>query len=548
MITKNNAQQLFQALTLTTTGLSIFSALAVFLIFGVRYTVAINIGGAVASYAFYRWSLTENYQRAIHIYTAVALIYVFLLMYVTPTIETTVLIALPILFIHLLYDTRTTLIYSVACLILLTVYNLAYVNVHNPFPMSDFFIRNLFTVCLIGIMIVSTVTRNQNERNLNEKTKALEESERHFRNVINNSVMIIGLFHINTGVVTYLNRSTTHGYDLTKYKSVEDWAKIIIPEDRHLLHDAFQKLMSGTQETVAQVELRMKEGDFPLEIVTFYISLFERTPEGYPHCLLVSAQIVTEQRLAEQNRLELAVQQQKVGLMNDLVLAFSHEFRTPLSSIEMNLHLLQRQFKTPQTEVYFGRARLQIERLERLIKQLTFTMRLEQTIELDVEPINIASLLRQLVDVTQSAAPDSMEVRLNFENETMMICGDHELLTNTLQQLLNNALKYTPEDGQITVGLVSHNDGAVISIKDTGSGIPTDVQSKLFERFSRADRHRNKEGLGLGLYIVKKIIEAHSGTVTLTSTPGQGTEVRLNLMRTPKGYESYCMEKLNNVN
>lgn len=548
MITKNNAQQLFQALTLTTTGLSIFSALAVFLIFGVRYTVAINIGGAVASYAFYRWSLTENYQRAIHIYTAVALLYVFLLMYVTPTIETTVLIALPILFIHLLYDTRTTLIYSVACLILLTVYNLAYVNVHNPFPMSDFFIRNLFTVCLIGIMIVSTVTRNQNERNLNEKTKALEESERHFRNVINNSVMIIGLFHINTGVVTYLNRSTTHGYDLTKYKSVEDWANIIIPEDRHLLHDAFQKLISGTQETVAQVELRMKEGDFPLEIVKFYISLFERTPEGYPHCLLVSAQIVTEQRLAEQNRLELAIQQQKVGLMNDLVLAFSHEFRTPLSSIEMNLHLLQRQFKTPQTEVYFGRARLQIERLERLIKQLTFTMRLEQTIELDVEPINIASLLRQLVDVTQSAAPDSMEVRLNFENETMMICGDHELLTNTLQQLLNNALKYTPEDGQITVGLVSHNDGAVISIKDTGSGIPTDVQSKLFERFSRADRHRNKEGLGLGLYIVKKIIEAHSGTVTLTSTPGQGTEVRLNLMRIPKGYESYCMEKLNNVN
>ncbi|MEQ8676038.1 MAG: HAMP domain-containing sensor histidine kinase [Aggregatilineales bacterium] len=530
MITKNNAQSLFQAIVRIMIAVYLLTVTAILLIFGLRYTVVISAIAVIVSYGLYRWSFTPNYKRAIDGFIVTSFVFQFLFMFVNPTLEITVLLLLPIFFVHLFYDSRTTLMMIVASLILVNGFALTYINNINPFPIIDLFTRNIFTIGVIGMLFVSTSIRNNNEAEIVEKTLALQENEAFLKQVINNSIMGISLVDLKSGAVTYLNRDNNQGYDLTKYQTASDWSKIVVPEDKPLWFNAHKQVITGKSSGVEVVEVRLKDGDLPLEVVVFYLTLFKRTPTGEPLSMIVSALIVTEQRMAEQRRLELAVQQQKVALMNDLVLAFSHEFRTPLSSIELSLHLLQRQLATPQVDTYIERARLQIARIDRLIKQLTFMVRLEQNLTPNLESINICSIVKQVVAVAQSSADSTdLQITLLLPQDDMTIFGDADLLTRVLQQLLDNAIKYSSKDGQISVTVEPLDADVLISVTDNGIGIPEQVQPRLFERFVRADEHRNKEGLGLGLFIVKKIVEAHAGTVTLTSAKGQGTKMQVML-------------------
>ena len=525
MITKSNAQSLFQAIVLMTIAVYMFTVISVFLIFGLRYTILVSIIAIIISYSLYRWSFTPDYKRAIHGFIVISFVLQFVFMFITPTIETTELLLIPIFFVHLFYDSRTMLLMIVASLILVNVFTLTYVNNINPFPIIDLFTRNIFTIAVIGMLFVSTSTRNRNEREILEKTIALEESESQLWRVIQNSVLGTALFDVREGRITDLSNNKLPGYD---YETIAEWLEIILPEDRKAIHESYYRLIRNTGNPVEHLEFRMQKPNGRLEIAECHLSVFKTGPTGQPETVLVSIHFVTEQRLAEQNRLALAVQQQKVELMNDVVLAFSHEFRTPLSSIELSLHLLERHLAAPQTVNYIERARSQIARLNRLLTQLTFVMRLEQNITLHQEVINITSLVKQMVAVAQSSiASTDLQLTLSDANEDVNILGDSDFLASVFQQVLDNAIKYTPTDGQISVVIERSDEDVTISIKDNGTGIDEHEQPKLFERFIRADAHRHEEGLGLGLYIVKKIVEAHAGTVTLHSTKGQGTEVRL---------------------
>jgi two-component system sensor histidine kinase BaeS len=99
-----------------------------------------------------------------------------------------------------------------------------------------------------------------------------------------------------------------------------------------------------------------------------------------------------------------------------------------------------------------------------------------------------------------------------------------EVLTNVLA----NAIRHTPRGGVVTVAAADSDGGVAVSVRDTGSGIPADVLPHIFERFTRAD---DSPGAGLGLAIAKSLVEAHGGTITATSAPGQGAEVRFTLPR-----------------
>ena len=116
-------------------------------------------------------------------------------------------------------------------------------------------------------------------------------------------------------------------------------------------------------------------------------------------------------------------------------------------------------------------------------------------------------------------------IELEADLQKLTVCGDEDLLSQVWVNLLHNAIKFTPENGRIDIALLQDKDSVIVKIADNGAGIAPDDQIHIFERFYKADKARDRSlgGNGLGLSLVKKIIELHGGTVTVESEIGKGT-------------------------
>jgi len=219
------------------------------------------------------------------------------------------------------------------------------------------------------------------------------------------------------------------------------------------------------------------------------------------------------------DRLETTFQSQQ-----QFITDASHDLRTPLTVIHAELQLLRRQHSDLETCSIVERGIREVEKLSRLAgdllllakadaHQLVTTMQLDRLDEILVESVRRC---RPLID------EKNISIQITIDEPVELLC-DAAALERALVNLLGNAIKYTPQGGQVTVTTSTTEAHATCTISDNGPGIPEEELSKLFDRFYRSDRARNSEGSGLGLSIVKSIVEAHGGTITLESTLGTGT-------------------------
>ncbi len=201
----------------------------------------------------------------------------------------------------------------------------------------------------------------------------------------------------------------------------------------------------------------------------------------------------------------------------------SHELRTPLTTIRGNLGLLQRQ--PPITEdderAVLGDMVDETNRLIRLVNDLLALARSDAGRSLRQEPVPIAPLLEDVY----------RQVRLLDEQRTIVcedipaanVLGDQDAIKQVLLILLDNALKFTPEDGTITIGATKTHRVAAVYIRDTGPGIAPETLPHIFERFYQSDESRTGSGAGLGLAIAQELIEAQQGEITVESQLGKGS-------------------------
>jgi signal transduction histidine kinase len=235
-------------------------------------------------------------------------------------------------------------------------------------------------------------------------------------------------------------------------------------------------------------------------------------------------------REAEQAQQLLAYQNQQLveidRLKDEFVSSISHELRTPLTSIAGYVELLQEEEEDPQKLGHLSIVRRNAERLLSLVTDLLFAARLQYGgLELERSPVDLRTLVTQCVD---SARPRAFAaaVQIDFEAEDVPeSVGEPAKLAQLLDNLVSNAIKFTPRDGHVTVRLTAHEDMIRIEVSDTGIGIPEGDRERLFERFFRAQSalERQIQGTGLGLYISKAIVDAHDGRIGVESEAGQGT-------------------------
>jgi hypothetical protein len=327
--------------------------------------------------------------------------------------------------------------------------------------------------------------------------------------------------------------------------SYEAFLETVHPEDRARVEAGIQ---CALEVGLSQYVFRIRRSD-GAELTIQARCKRVTDQDGRPAKLIGTAQNITAQREVEAWRGRLFRQERaqnarlrELDRQKDTFLAsVSHELRTPLTSIIGFVKLLDDEARgtlSAEQRNYLAIVRRNTERLERLVGDLLFFAEAgrEKTM-LERSRIDLRALASSCVE---SMAPQAQEAGVELVctgGEVPVIEGDPSLLGQVVENLVANAIKFSPEGGRVELRASSTETQVVLAVTDRGIGIPPSEQSQVFDRFFRSSNATAQavQGSGLGLAIAKVIVEAHGGAISLESADGEGTCVRVTLPRAPAG-------------
>ena len=223
-------------------------------------------------------------------------------------------------------------------------------------------------------------------------------------------------------------------------------------------------------------------------------------------------------------------------LERQLIGDVAHELRTPLMAIQATVEAIQDGVFEADEE-HLNTISFETRRLGRLVEALLHLNRLENgTAEVKRNPVNLSSVVSGLSTTHEALLETSGIMFFTDIAPNVMIIGDQDLISQAVANLLSNAVRYTPENGMVTVELARENGYAKISVRDTGVGISEEDMKKVFSRFWRADVARQSVdgGLGIGLALVKEVVDQHFGDVSVSSTLGEGSTFVMRIPLAPE--------------
>lgn len=272
------------------------------------------------------------------------------------------------------------------------------------------------------------------------------------------------------------------------------------------MNKAIEKALSGKHS-----EFRTQKNGLEYQ---FDISRIES--EGVSLGAVILVFDISEKTFAERNRKEFTAN-------------ISHELKTPLQSITGSAELIENGLVKPEDLPRFtGHIRKEAARLVNLINDIIHLSQMDEGVELPEESFNLDELCNEVVDMLTPLA-ESKNVSLSFKGDPIRISAVKRYVHEIVYNLCENAIKYNVENGKVNLRIYKENDKTVISVADTGIGIPLEHQNRIFERFYRVDKSHSKEtgGTGLGLSIVKHAVQYLDGQISLESTPGAGTMIKV---------------------
>lgn len=220
---------------------------------------------------------------------------------------------------------------------------------------------------------------------------------------------------------------------------------------------------------------------------------------------------------------------QRLAELGALLAGFAHEIRNPLSTIGLNLQLVLEDFKDAETtrdkrtQKRVATVEKEVRRLQKILEDFLSFARAPEPKPV---PVDLNEKLQQVVEFH---APALLErgVRLRFFPTAGLpeVAADWDHLQGALVNLVRNAGEATPSGGEVLVSTAFDGDAVLVRVTDTGPGIPPEVQARMFEPYFSTKKH----GTGLGLQIVKRVVEEHGGDVTFRSDPGKGTQFTIRL-------------------
>lgn len=382
----------------------------------------------------------------------------------------------------------------------------------------------------------------------------LRQSEERFRHMADNAPVMIWVTEAD-GYCSFLSKSW---YEFTG-QTVEEglgfgWVNATHPDDQQLAHDAFVRATERRESFYIEYRLRRTDGSYAWAID----SAVPRFSEDNEFLGFIGSVIdISERKRAEEERERLLESAQAARttaeeanrLKDEFLATLSHELRTPLNAILGWSQMLQKRSLNPAEA---EKGLLTIERNARaqnqLIDDLLDVSRIiSGKLRLDVRAVDLAGVIAAAVDAARPSA-EAKNIRLQtlLDPAAGPISGDADRLQQVVWNLLSNAVKFTPKNGRVQVRLERVNSHVEIVVSDTGKGIEAEFLPHVFDRFRQSDGSmtRRHGGLGLGLAIVRQIVELHGGTVSVES-PGsdQGATFMINLPLLPVRRETVNNEQ-----
>lgn len=279
-------------------------------------------------------------------------------------------------------------------------------------------------------------------------------------------------------------------------------------------HELSQAISCANEEGYSEIHLNINGRVYQFNISR--ISSSENYDEGG---IVILAFDITEQSNAEKRRREFTAN-------------VSHELKTPLQSIIGSAELIENNLVKPKdTKKFISKIKTEADRLVILIDEIISLAKLDEGIDAVRTDVNILELAREACSSLNDSAK-LKKVSISIDGEDIILHNSiRTLLKEAIYNLCDNAIKYNVEGGNVKINISRSNGDAIISVKDTGIGIPQGDQERVFERFYRSDKSHSREtgGTGLGLSIVKHAVAYHNGDITVKSEEGKGTEIVLSL-------------------
>ncbi len=289
-----------------------------------------------------------------------------------------------------------------------------------------------------------------------------------------------------------------------------------------------------SEEVVVVARSALEDGTEVEELLTLWYPTRSRIkaramPLGAGNNVLLILQDVTEESLSQQIRREF-------------VAHASHELKTPVASLQVLAEAVHQAAEDDPAAVgrFSHKMVTEATRLGRLISDLLDLSKLEDPARIPDEPADVSEIARSEVAQARTLADAKhMEIKTSIETDVWVL-GDEQQLGLMIRNLLENAVRYTPERGRLSIEVGIVAGSAVLSVSDDGIGIPLEAQGRIFERFYRVDRARSRDrgGTGLGLAIVKHVAELHGGDVSLRSQLGEGSTFTIRIPALPQQPEA----------
>lgn len=252
--------------------------------------------------------------------------------------------------------------------------------------------------------------------------------------------------------------------------------------------------------------------------------------QNFDESMLSAVESRFAQYLAASSLSARHVQQEKQSI-ETLITDISHQIRTPVANIRLYAQLLSEQPLEEQGRVCVEALDSQTEKLQALIEALVKTSRLETGI-LALHPVmtGLAPIAARAVEQYLPRAKRRQQVLMLEPTAERAVC-DPKWTEEALCNLLDNALKYTPEGGTVTVRVQAYEMFCRVDVSDTGPGIPEEEQASIFGRFYRGENAYTEQGVGIGLYLTRRIAEEQGGYLKVSSQPGKGSTFSIFLLR-----------------
>jgi two-component system, sensor histidine kinase SagS len=231
----------------------------------------------------------------------------------------------------------------------------------------------------------------------------------------------------------------------------------------------------------------------------------------------------------QQKALELQLEQERLRFLGNFVTNIGHEFKTPLTIIKTSNYFLGKTQDESKRQSHVTKIDDSVSYLNYLLNLMLEMVRLDSQPELKMKSLQLD---RFLSDIANSLLPLAESKQLQWQIQVQagkQVQADSELLSRAIEEIIKNAIDYTPAQGKIQISLIEGENQIQIIVQDTGIGIPMDELEQIFERFYRVDKARSSRNAGLGLAIAKRIIELHHGEIDVKSILGEGARFEIRL-------------------